>query len=124
MSINEMLPYVLIVILSLCLLKIYRKAQQRRAKGEFALEEITQARKYFVASLQHCIDDGIEITNAVIRQIILDTKEYHPDVSIDYDLVAGSFEIELKTHGLKRTIYGYSYPPKYELENNMRYVIN
>lgn len=124
MSLAEMLPYVLVIILSLVLLKIYRKAQQRRAKGEFALQEVIQARKYFVASLQHCIDNGIEITNAVIRQIILDTKEYHPDVSIDYDLIAGSFEIVLQAYGLKRTIYGYSYPPKYELENNMRYVIN
>lgn len=124
MSINEMLPYVLVIILSLCLLKIYRKAQQRRAKGEFALEDINQARKYFVLSLQHCIDNGIEIDISQMRQIILDTKEYHPDVSIDYDLVAGSFGVVLKSHGLKRTIYGYTYPPKYELENNMRYVIN
>lgn len=123
MSLAEMLPYVLVIILSLVLLKIYRKAQQRRAKGEFALQEVTQARKYFVVCLQHCIDNGIEIDMAQMRQIILDTKEYHPDVSIDYDLVAGTFEVELQIHGLKRTIYGYSYPPKYELENNIRYVI-
>lgn len=123
MSILDMLFWGFISAVVVVIYRVIKSRRQARERGLMAKEDIVQARKFMIEELNHCIQDGEVIGASEIKGMIKSVKEYHPDVQIDFDLVAGTFEIELKCFKEKRTIFGYSVPPKYELENNLIYRI-
>lgn len=124
MSINEMLPYALVLIVLIGLFKVRGKVLRAKAnKQEKKATALFDARSTIVSDLNYYINNGEEITSKVLNQVISRVKEANKLLNIEYDLIAGSFEVVIKYEDEFVSIHGYTSQPPYNLEHNIHYQI-
>lgn len=124
MSINEMLPYALVLIVLIGLFKVRGKVLRDKAnKQEKKSTALFDARSTIVSDLNYYINNGEEITSKVLNQVISRVKEANKLLNIEYDLIAGSFEVVIKYEDEFVSIHGYTSQPPYNLEHNIHYQI-